>query len=300
MSARPLISVVMPTFNRVRYLEAAVSSVNAQTFDDWELIIVDDGSDEETRRYLSSLASSRTTVEFHSRTGVPAVARNRGITRARGKYVAFIDSDDQWAVDKLRRQLATMESTPARRWSYSAVRRIDLHGNVIREPPSVPWQPHSGWILEQLLRIDAQVAMPSVMAELDLVREVGGFDERLRFIEDYDLWSRFAMRSEVSVDPAPLADVRNHPEQFTWDRVGRLSGWTQYYAKMEGLVATRSLKAYCRRRKREHVLLVAAAQARVRDWTGMRNSLATALRAHALSPLGWLRVAKAAAFSIRS
>lgn len=299
MSTRPLISVVMPTFNRLEYLEAAVASVYTQSLDDWELIIVDDGSNEATRRFLSTLDDSRILVEFHARTGVPAVLRNRAIARARGRYVAFLDSDDQWTDDKLRSQLALMQSAPARRWSYTDVRRVDPDGNLITEPPSAPWRPHAGTILEQLLRIDAQVAMSSVMAELELVREAGGFDESMRFIEDYDLWSRLAMRSEVSVSSAPLTDHRSHPEQFSWDRIGRLTGWAQYYAKMEGLVTMRHLKSFCRRQKREHVLLVAAAQAHVRDWAGMRGSLVRAARTHALSPRGWLRVAKAAALSSR-
>ena len=294
----PIVSVVMPTFNRLPYLQAAVASVYAQTFDDWELIVIDDGSGEETRRFLRSPLGSRTILTFRDHTGIRAVLRNQGIMRARGRYVAFLDSDDRWAAEKLQRQLALMQSAPARRWSYGAVRRIDADGREINVR-SVPWVPHSGWVLEQVLRVDAQIAMPSVMAELEFVRELGGFDESMRFIEDYDLWSRMALRSEVAVDVAPSADVRSHGEQFTLNRIGKLSGWAGLYAKMEGLVPAPHLRALCRRRKREYLLLLAAQHARVRDWAGLQEAVVAAAQARAFSPRGWLRVAKAAALPHR-
>lgn len=294
----PTVSIVMPTFNRLEHLRAAIASVHVQTFEDWELILVDDGSDDATREHLRSVQHRRTTVVLGPHTGVPAAARNRGIALARGRYIAFLDSDDCWAPLKLERQLELMRAAPARRWSYTAVRRIDATGRVL--PPSpVAWAPHAGSILEQVLRIDAQIAMPSVIAETAFVRELGGFDERLRMIEDYDLWARMAIKSEVSVDAEPTTDVRNHGEQLTLDRGGKLAGWAAFYAKMEGLVPTEPLRALCRERRNEHVLLLAAEHARTRDWAAMRTALGTAVRERALSPRGWLRVAKATALSKR-
>ena len=290
----PAVSVVMPTFNRVDYLREAIASVYAQTFVDWELIVVDDGSDDATRGFLRSQTDRRVTVVCSAHTGNPAATRNRGIALARGRYVAFLDSDDRWRDDKLERQVALMAAAPARRWSYTAVRRIDGAGRVLAHS-SAPWVPHCGAILEQVLTIAAQIATPTVMAELAFVRELGGFDERLKFSEDYDLWARMALRSEVSVDAEPSTDVRSHDEHFTLDRSGKLGGWAAFYGKMESLVPTAALRALCRRQRREYVLLLAAQQARVRDWAGMRLSLGAAVRARAWSPRGWLRVAKAAA-----
>jgi hypothetical protein len=186
-----------------------------------------------------------------------------------------------------------MESAPTKRWSYTAVRRIDADGREIRSR-SVPWVPYSGSILEQVLRVEAQIATPSVMAELAFVRELGGFDEKMRFVEDYDLWSRMALQSEVAVDNTATADVRSHAEHFTSDRAGNLRGWASLYAKMERLVATPRLRALCRKRQREYLLLLAAELARSRDWAGMRRAVAAAARAGASSPVGWLRVARAA------
>jgi len=145
-----------------------------------------------------------------------------------------------------------------------------------------------------VLRVDAQIATPTVMAELAFVRELGGFDEKMRFVEDYDLWSRMALQSEVAVDTAPLADVRSHTEHFTSNRIGNLGGWASLYEKMESLVPTRRLRALCRKRKGSYFLSLAAEQARARDWLGMRKSVVAAARARASSPLGWLRIARAA------
>ena len=287
----------MPTHDRLEYLRAAVASVYAQTFEDWELIVVDDGSGAETRQFLGSPPDERMSSIFQAHTGIPAAARNRGIAHARGRYVAFLDSDDCWAPDKLRRQLDLMDSAPNCRWSYTAVRRIDAAGREI-QARSVPWVAYSGSILEQVLRVDAQIATPAVMAELEFVRELGGFDDNMRFVEDYDLWSRMALKSEVSVHAAPLTDVRSHTEHFTSDRAGNLYGWASLYAKMERLTPTPNLRSLCRERKREHLLLLAAHQARCRDWVGMRRTIVAAARAGASSPRGWLRIARAAALPI--
>jgi len=299
MKQRPAVSVVMPTFDRLQYIPAAVASVVGQSFTDWELIVVDDGSGDPVRHYLEGLSDPRITVEFLAHTGHPAVARNRAIARARGKYVAFIDSDDRWSPDKLELQLQLMKSAPKRRWSYTAVRGIDAEDEVLNDGRSQRWVPFEGSIIEALLRIDAQIAMPTVISELSLLHEVGGFDENFRFIEDYELWSRLALKSEVSVDPRPLADVRNHPYQFSWNHIGKHSGWTQYYAKMEHLIGDARLRALCRSRGRTSLLTLAAVQARARKWGGMSCTLIRAILTGAWSPRHWLRVAREAASALR-
>ena len=113
-SCAPMVSVVVPTFNRLRFLRAAIESVYTQTFIDWELIIADDGSDLETREYLQSLATQpRVSVVWLRHTGKPAMVRNAALQRAVGRYVAFLDSDDLWAPRKLERQLETLRARSA-------------------------------------------------------------------------------------------------------------------------------------------------------------------------------------------
>ena len=105
----PVVSVIVPTFNRLRFLRPAIESAFAQTFTDWELIIADDGSDLATRQYLQSLAKQpRVTVLWLAHTGRPSVVRNKALLGAVGEYVAFLDSDDLWAARKLERQLEAL------------------------------------------------------------------------------------------------------------------------------------------------------------------------------------------------
>lgn len=297
--SRPLVSIVLPVFNRLEYFRIALASVYAQTIEDWELIIIDDGSDEEMRAFLEKQADWRTTVVLRERIGIPAAVRNLGIARGRGRYVAFLDSDDVWAPDKLQEQLALMASAPTRRWSYTAVRKIDAKGRVLDDAQFEPWVAYSGSIVEELLRFEASVAMPTVMADLALVKELDGFDETMRFAEDYDLWLRLALRSEVSVTSQPLADVRSHPRRFSADKVGGLGGWQRLFEKMQKLMPTPDLRRLCRRRAGEHALLLAVQHARARRWTSMQRSLLSAARANTWSPQQWLRVGKAAVSSRR-
>jgi len=113
----PGVSIILPTFNRTRFLTAAVESVMAQTYADWEMIIADDGSGEQTRDYLRALRDPRIRVLWLEHCGNPARVRNAGIEAAGGRYLAFLDSDDLWAPTKLQRQLAAMGLRPSSRWS---------------------------------------------------------------------------------------------------------------------------------------------------------------------------------------
>ena len=109
-----VVSIILPTFGRLEYLRPTVASVYRQTLRDWELIVADDGSDAETRGYLRTLeADSRVRLLWLTHTGIPAIVRNAALREARGEYVAFLDSDDLWAPDKLSRQVTLLRSRPS-------------------------------------------------------------------------------------------------------------------------------------------------------------------------------------------
>src|SRR5579872_6599645 len=105
LSPAPAVSVIMPTYNRLEFLPAAIESVFAQTLSDWELIIADDGSGEDTRAYLRSIDDRRVKRIWLAHTGRPSLVSNRALREARGDYIAFLDSDDLWRPEKLQRQL---------------------------------------------------------------------------------------------------------------------------------------------------------------------------------------------------
>lgn len=228
----PQVSIIVPCYNRVQYLRHAVDSVLAQTFRDWELIVADDGSGEETANYLTELDNLRQVRVLRlQHSGNPSVVRNAALRTARGAWIAFLDSDDVWLPTKLEMQIALHHSCAARRWSYVAMERIHEDGNLMRGEPrrATP----GGAIFEQLLRLAANVSMSGVMAERALLEQMGGFDEAQPFFEDFDLFLRLSLRSEVSVVTQPLVRMRSHTQHYSADRVGMLAGRARLLEKMQ-------------------------------------------------------------------
>jgi glycosyltransferase involved in cell wall biosynthesis len=234
----------MPAFNRLEYLPQAVQSVFAQTYQNWELIIADDGSEEETRSYLRALAArERVTVVWLAHTGNPAAARNAALSVARGEYVAFLDSDDVWMPEKLERQMAGLDARRANRWSYTPFTLIDRAGVVQPRPVSWPNRLCRGAILEHLLTAQAAVWTSAVVAERGLIMEVGGFDERMPQFEDYDLWLRLACRSEVDLIEMPLVCMRKHDQHYTRGGLEMLSCRCRALLKLRAGMSDRRLNA---------------------------------------------------------
>ena len=210
--AQPIVSIVMPTFNRMEFLPATVESVLRQTMREWELIVADDGSDQTTLHYLEGLTrDERVRLLRLKRSGNPGAVRNAGIAAARGALLAFLDSDDLWAPNKLERQLAALRANRECRWSYTAFLMVDADGTPLSSERTRPWTPHGGEIFVQIVRGTASIRLPSVLATTDFVREAGGFDEAIDRSEDYDLWLRLALQSPVCVVDEPLLRVRRHP-----------------------------------------------------------------------------------------
>ena len=211
----PAVSIVLPTFNRLKHLRTAVDSVFAQTLSDWELIVADDGSEGETAAYLETLAMQpQVRVLRLPHTGNPGALRNTAWQTARGEYIAFLDSDDVWLPGKLAAQVASLERHPARAWSHTAFAVIDEAGQLLTGAQARWWPSTAGWILEGLLKMDTVVAIPSVIVRRRLLEQVGGFDATLRVCEDYDLWLRIAGLSEIDGVPETLLYKRTHVVSF--------------------------------------------------------------------------------------
>lgn len=204
----PAISILMPTFNRLEFLPAAIGSVLAQTFDEWELIIADDGSGSDTRSYLQSLTDPRVRVLWMAHSGKPAVILNAALQSACGEYVAFLDSDDMWQPRKLELQVASLRRQPTRR-CCTGFALVDAAGRPLAAPRSSNWPAPSGWVRERLLT-DAVVAMPSVIVARELLEQVGPLDEELVMCYDDDLWLRLAAAGELDGINEPLTAVRRH------------------------------------------------------------------------------------------
>ena len=205
------VSIILPTFNRLEYLPAALASVFAQTFEDWELLIADDGSADETRAYLQTVGDSpRVRLLWLPHSGKPSVARNAALREARGEYVAFLDSDDVWLPDKLAIQIASLRRHPHRKWSYTSFTLVDGSGAPIASSGTQCRPASSGWILEKLLAGEIVIALPSVVLSRSVLEQQAAFDEQLVMCEDDELWFRLAAYSEIDGIEAPLTLIRRH------------------------------------------------------------------------------------------
>ena len=235
-----LVSIILPSFDRLRFLRPAVASVLAQSFTDWELLIADDGSGEDTRRYLRTLENdARIKLIWLTHSGAPAIVRNAALRKACGEYVAFMDSDDLWAPTKLERQLKQLRERPGCRWSYTAFSQIDERGSPLPEEASRRWVPHQGFIFERLAIGEVSIRTPSVLATRGLIVQAGGFDETLRSAEDLDLWLRLALDSEVAIVDEPLLQVRRHDENHSRDWQSAFFGRDRALQKLQPRVDAR-------------------------------------------------------------
>jgi glycosyltransferase involved in cell wall biosynthesis len=189
----------------------AVASVQAQTWQGFELIVVDDGSTDATRQSLEAFGPELRLLSFPRRRGVSA-ARNLGMKAARGEWLAFLDSDDLWLPEKLERQVGFLEEHP----ETLICQTEEIW--VRRGRPVNPPQTHrkaGGWIF--LRSLERCLISPSaVVLHQRLVDEAGGFDEDLPAAEDYDLWLRLSWRYPVGLVPEPLVVKRGgHPDQLS-------------------------------------------------------------------------------------
>jgi len=278
------VSIILPVFNRLHYLRAAVDSVLAQTFQDWELIIADDDSGAETQQYMRDLSASvgpRVKVLWLKHLGNPDAVRNVALREVQAPYVAFLDSDDVWLPRKLQAQLESMQFCGTREWSYTRCLFVDgagqpLTGRSLRYP-----KVKDGWILESVLAGEAAVVQSSFMATRQALAAVGGYPEDIPGIGDYELFVRLALRSEIAFIDEPLVLLRQHEEHYFHDDVLALTELRYFFEKMQRLQVARHMDGLLRRRRAE----VSAGLARSHAASGRRFRALATLAASA--PYSW-------------
>ncbi len=203
----PLVSVVVTSYNRVGMLRETVESILAQTFTDFELLIVDNCSSDGTDEYLRALQSPRVRYLRHANGGLAAVNRNLGILEARGRYVAFCDDDDLWVPEKLERQVAVMEADSSMGLCCSG-NKVLRNGRI--EESRV--KPKLGLITRDQMLLRNRVATSSVMMRRTVAVESGGFNSTGEFApyDDYEFWLRIVARNKAILIPDPLLIYRVH------------------------------------------------------------------------------------------
>ena len=203
---KPQVSVVIPVYNGERYLAAAIDSVFAQTYQNFEIIVIDDGSKDNTSKVLQQYGD-RIRAVYQTNRGV-AIARNHGIKLAQGKWIAFLDADDIFLPDKLASQLAFAASHPHLGMIHSGWRRVDEAGNLLTVVE--PWHEIPQLTLESWLRW--KPVLPSAMLfQREWLDKSGGFDPRFPPAEDTELVLRLAaMGCEAAWLPQVTVNYRQH------------------------------------------------------------------------------------------
>ncbi len=192
------VSVIIPTYNRAHVLPRAVDSVLAQTFQQIEILIIDDGSTDNTPEILEAYGDRL--MLLSQKNGGVSQARNVGIRAASGTFIAFLDSDDAWMPGKLERQVAALTAHPQLPLCHTEEIWIR---NGVRVNPKKKHRKRGGYIFPYCLPL-CVISPSSTVLRRELLDEVGLFDERLPACEDYDLWLRIACTHEVAFLEEPL------------------------------------------------------------------------------------------------
>jgi len=204
----PRVSVVIPTWNRRRHLEEAIASVLAQTYTDYEIVVVDDGSTDDTRAWLEGPGTDRRVVTLRQENRGSSSARNAGIRAARGELIAFLDSDDLWLPRKLESQVALFDRNPAVGFVFCGSAQVD--GNGATSMSRIPTPDFRGRAALAMIRRN-MMPTPTVVVRKRLALEAGPMYEDLRFGEDWNYWIRIAARCETDFVPEVLVHFRDTP-----------------------------------------------------------------------------------------
>ena len=207
MNVDPLVSVIIPTYNRRRFLAEALESVFAQTYSQLEVIVADDGSTDDTVAWVTSLGRDDVTVLRLEHQGRPAPARNAAIRAASGEFLAFLDSDDQWRPEKVAVQVGAFRDDP----ELLLVATDSCLFPAARLTPTLKLSEIRTVEFRDMLRHNP-IANSSVMIRRSVVESVGLLDEaeQLRGLEDYDYWLRIVRTGRSVILPEPLLLYRRH------------------------------------------------------------------------------------------
>lgn len=216
----PKVSVVIPAYNAMAYLPEAVDSVLAQTFTDYDVVIVDDGSSDRIVDWSATIQEPRVRLVSQANRGL-AGARNTGIRESRGEYIAFLDADDLWHPTKLEKQVALMDIDPSLGVIYTWMTLINQQGESTGRFVKNCVE---GDVWERLILRNCVGSGSNPMVRRTCFEQVGDFDENLgSYMEDRDMWLRIAPHYKFAVVKESLVDYRQHPSSASknWGAMAR-------------------------------------------------------------------------------
>ncbi|MCL4551930.1 MAG: glycosyltransferase [Candidatus Marsarchaeota archaeon] len=274
----PRVSVIIPAYNCQRFIEETIESVFSQTYSDYEIIVVDDGSSDNTKDILQRY-SDRVTYVYQENGGVSA-ARNRALALSRGEFIAFLDHDDLWIPEKLERQVSVLDSSPSAGLVYSDCYYIDANGSIIGKYTDYI-EAFRGNVFRQLFICDF-IPFLTVLARRSAIDAVGYFKVGWAIAEDYDLLLRIARAYPVEYLSLPLAKYRKHSGNMSRD-VDRFL--EESFMLVENFLASCPELKNVKGKKLTTLHRDAAYQyLAVGQLTKARNQFLNAVKAHPLAP----------------
>ncbi len=206
----PKVSVIIPAYNAMKYLPETVESVLQQTFTDFEVLIINDGSSDNIVQWVAGIVDARVKLISQKNQGV-SVARNTGIAHAQGEYIAFLDADDFWQASKLEKQVRCLDNNSVIGLVHTWMAFVDSNG---KSTGKVMASNAEGYVWKQLVESNL-IACSSVMVRRCCLEAVGGFEPNLHFVEDWDLWIRISCHYPFAVIKEPLYYYRQVPNSLS-------------------------------------------------------------------------------------
>ncbi|MGB5963091.1 MAG: glycosyltransferase family A protein [Coleofasciculaceae cyanobacterium] len=206
-----VVSVIIPAYNAERTILETIASVQQQTFSDFEIIVINDGSTDRTLELVQGIQDERVKIFSYENGGLP-VARNRGISRAKGEFIAFIDADDMWTSDKLELQVAILQQHPEAGVAYSWSRFMNERGELSYV---VDDRHIEGNVYEKLLLNNFLNNGSSLLVRREAIESAGKFDPTLKSCEDWDFYLRLAAKWSFVLVPKPQILYRQSSTAMT-------------------------------------------------------------------------------------
>ena len=205
-----LVSIIMPAFNASKTIFDSINSVQSQTYQNWEMIIIDDGSTDNTKDIITPFLSDYRIKYLRQLNSGPSIARNNGINKAQGKYLAFLDSDDLWKPNKLDIQIKYLDNNPNFGLIHTNYSTFENDIKNCKRFKQSSW--FSKWPGYERLLIFDSIGTLTVLTETELIKSLGGFRKDLFGTEDWDLWIRVSKETKISKLNEDTAYYRINPD----------------------------------------------------------------------------------------
>ena len=229
----PTVAVIIPTYNRAALLIEALNSVLAQTFQDFEVIIVDDGSTDDTADRLKPFLTDSRVRYVRQINGGPARARNYGIREAHGEFIALLDSDDLWLPTKLEKQVALLRANPEIGLVYSDVTWIDANAQPMQPQPAKAQRRFPTYYEDLMFENVIWGSDSTVMVRSELLKSQPLYDPELPTLEDQDLWLRLSVHTEFWNLDESLVNLRVHGSNLQHDPDAMAAGRLRFLHKLQ-------------------------------------------------------------------